>query len=287
MIYSALIGNPVEHSVSPSMFKYISKKKKIEYEHLKIKVDKKEQLEDVLNALNLLGFCGINVTIPYKIDIAKYMNEIDDSAKTIKSVNTIKFSKNGYIGYNTDGIAAIKSIENKLCKISENTKVLIIGAGGAARPICYEAYKKTKNITVMNRDKEEAESMIECISKDIPIYELSRHNYIEQINKADIIINATPVGMHPKIDEELIEEDIFKNIENTSSKYFFDVIFNPYKTKFLINAEKYGAKTCSGLYMMIYQILLAFEIWTDIKTDDIDVEDAKNEILEKGYSMGE
>lgn len=287
MIYSALIGNPVEHSVSPSMFKYISKKKKIEYDHLKIKVDKKEQLEDALNALNLLGFCGINVTIPYKIDIAKYMNEIDDSAKTIKSVNTIKFSKNGYIGYNTDGIAAIKSIENKLCKINENTKILIIGAGGAARPICYEAYKKTKNITVMNRYKEEAENMIECISKDILIYELSRDNYIEQINKADIIINATPVGMHPKIDEELIEEDIFKNIENISSKYFFDVIFNPYKTKFLINAEKYGAKTCSGLYMMIYQILLAFEIWTDIKTDDIDVEDAKKEILEKGYNVGE
>ena len=287
MIYSALIGNPVEHSVSPSMFKYISKKKKIEYDHLKIKVDKKEQLEDVLKSLNLLGFCGINVTIPYKIDIAKYMNEIDDSAKSIKSVNTIKFTTNGYIGYNTDGIAAIKSIENKLCKINENTKILIIGAGGAARPICYEAYKKTKNITVMNRYKEEAQSMIDCISKDIPIYELSRDNYIEQINKADIIINATPVGMHPNIDEELIEEDIFKNIENTSSKYFFDVIFNPYKTKFLINAEKYGAKTCSGLYMMIYQILLAFEIWTDIKTDDIDVEDAKNEILEKGYSMGE
>ena len=269
------------------MYKYISKKKKIEYEHLKIKIDKKEQLEDALNALNLLGFCGVNVTIPYKIDIAKFMNEIDDSAKSIESVNTIKFNQNGFIGYNTDGIAAIKSIENKLCKINENTKILIIGAGGAARPICYEAYKRTKNITVMNRYKEEAESMIACISKNIPIYELSRYNYIEQINKADIIINATPVGMHPKIDEELIEEDIFKNIKSISSKYFFDVIFNPYKTKFLINAEKYGAKTCSGLYMMIYQILLAFEIWTDIKTDDIDIEDAKKEILENGYNVEE
>ena len=215
------------------------------------------------------------------------MNEIDDSAKSIESVNTIKFNQNGFIGYNTDGIAAIKSIENKLCKINENTKILIIGAGGAARPICYEAYKRTKNITVMNRYKEEAESMIACISKNIPIYELSRYNYIEQINKADIIINATPVGMHPKIDEELIEEDIFKNIKSISSKYFFDVIFNPYKTKFLINAEKYGAKTCSGLYMMIYQILLAFEIWTDIKTDDIDIEDAKKEILENGYNVEE
>ena len=133
----------------------------------------------------------------------------------------------------------------------------------------------------------EAESMIECISKNIPIYELSRDNYIEQINKADIIINATPVGMHPKIDEELFEDDVFKSIKNVSSKCFFDVIFNPYKTKFLINAEKYGAKTCSGLYMMIYQILLAFEIWTNIKTDDIDVEDASKEILKNGYNVEE
>lgn len=285
MNYSALIGNPVEHSVSPTMFKYISKKKKIEYEHLKIKIDKKEKLEDALNALNLLDFCGVNVTIPYKIDIAKFMNEIDGSAKAIKSVNTIKFTQNGFIGYNTDGIAAIKSIENKLCKIDKDTKILIIGAGGAARPICYEAYKRTKNITIMNKYKKEAEIMIECVSKSIPIYELTRYNYIEQINKADIIINATPVGMHPNIDEELIEENIFKNIKNISSKYFFDVIFNPYKTKFLINAEKYGAKICSGLYMMIYQILLAFEIWTDINTDDIDIEDAKKQILENGYNM--
>ncbi len=285
MIYSALIGNPVEHSISPSMFKYISKKKNIDYEHLKIKVDKKEQLEDVLNTLKTRGVCGVNVTLPYKIDVVKYMNEIDNSAKAIKSVNTIKISQNGFIGYNTDGIAAIRSIENILCKINEDTKILIIGAGGAARPICYEAYKKTKNIIVMNRNREEAESMVECVSKDIPIYELSSYNYIEQINKADIIINATPVGMLPNIDEELITEDIFKRIENMSNKYFFDVIFNPYKTKFLINAEKYGAKICSGLYMMIYQILLAFEIWTGIKTDDIDVEDAKREMLENGYSM--
>lgn len=285
MNYSALIGNPVEHSVSPNMFKYISKKKKIEYEHLKIKIDKKEQLEDVLNALNLLGFCGVNVTIPYKIDIAKFVNEIDDSAKAIKSVNTIKITQDGFVGYNTDGIAALKSIENRLCKIDKDKKVLIIGAGGAARPICYEIYKRTKNITVLNRYKEEAKRMVECIAKNIPIYELTRFNYIEQINKADIIINATPVGMYPNIYDELIEEDIFKNIKNIYSKYFFDVIFNPYKTKFLINAEKHGAKTCSGLYMMIYQILLAFEIWTDIKTDDIDIEDAKKEILENGYNV--
>lgn len=287
MKYSALIGNPVGHSVSPSMFKYISNKKKIEYEHLKIKVETKKELKDTLNALNLLGFCGINVTIPYKIDIAKFMDEVDDSAKVINSINTVKFINNKLVGYNTDGIAAIKAIENKLCKIQKNTRILIIGAGGAARPICYEIYKKTKNLVIINRFMKEAEAMVASVSKDIPIYMLSEKNIIKQANNADIIINATPVGMFPNVDETIISENIIKNIRDISNKNFFDVIFNPYKTNFLINAEKYGAKICSGLYMMIYQILLAFELWTSIDISDIDVEDAKRQIIENGYNLEE
>lgn len=285
MRYSALIGNPVEHSVSPSMFKYISNKLGIEYEHLKIRVEKSEDLEKALESFKTLNFCGINITIPYKIDVVKYMDEIDDSAKQINSVNTIKFSNGKLIGYNTDGIAAIQSIENKLCKITSDTKILIIGAGGAARPICYEAYKKTKHVAVMNRYADEAQDMIKCISNDIEFYELSKENLINQISKADIIINATPVGMHPNIEDEIVKEDVYKNIKNISDKYFFDVIFNPYKTKFLLNAEKYGAKVCSGLYMMIYQILLAFNIWTEINVDSIDVEDAKEDIINNGYNV--
>lgn len=287
MKYSALIGNPVGHSVSPSMFKFISESKKIEYEHLKINVKNKEKLKESIDAMKTLGFCGFNITIPYKIDVAKYMDEIDESAYTIKSVNTVLIENGKFIGYNTDGIAAVQSIENKLCEITKDKNVLIIGAGGAARPICYEIYKKTKNIVVMNRYKEEAESMIENISKDIKIYSLSNENYNKQIKKADIVINATPVGMYPNISEELFEEHVLKGISNMQDKYFFDVIFNPYETNFLIKAKNHGAKICSGLYMMIYQILLAFEIWTGVKTDDINVEKAKRYILNNGYDIEE
>ena len=127
--------------------------------------------------------------------------------------------------------------------------------------------------------------MIKLISREIPIYDLTERNYIKQINNANLIINATPVGMHPNVDERLFKEQIFKEIKDMKNKYFFDVIFNPYKTNFLVDAEKYGAKVCSGLYMMIYQILLAFKIWTSIDTDSIDVEDAKDDILKNGYSL--
>lgn len=287
MRYSALIGNPVEHSVSPSMFKFISRKKYIEYEHLKINVESKEKLEETIQAMRTLGFCGFNITIPYKIDIVKFIDNIDESASIINSVNTVKIEKDKFIGFNTDGIAAVQAIENKLCNITADKKVLLIGAGGAARPICYEIYKKTKNIVVMNRYREEAEDMIKNISKDIKIYELSNKNYITQIQQADIIINATPVGMYPNSSEQLLNDSIFEKINNMSKKCFFDVIFNPYETTLLNKANQYGAKTCSGLYMMIYQILLAFEIWTGIKCDEIDIEEAKKYILDNGYNIEE
>ena len=278
MRYSALIGNPVEHSVSPSMFKFISRKKNIEYEHLKINVESKEKLEETIQAMRTLGFCGFNV---------KFIDNIDESASIINSVNTVKIEKDKFIGLNTDGIAAVQAIENKLCNITADKKVLLIGAGGAARPICYEIYKKTKNIVVMNRYREEAEDMIKNISKDIKIYELSNKNYITQIQQADIIINATPVGMYPNSSEQLLNDSIFEKINNMSKKCFFDVIFNPYETTLLNKANQYGAKTCSGLYMMIYQILLAFEIWTGIKCDEIDIEEAKKYILDNGYNIEE
>lgn len=287
MKYSALIGNPVGHSVSPSMFNFISKEKKIEYEHLKINVETKEKLKETIEAMKILGFCGFNITIPYKIDIVKLMDSIDESARTINSVNTVKIIDGKFIGYNTDGIAAVQAIEKKLCNITSDKNILLIGAGGAARPICYEIYKKTKNIIVMNRYREEAENMIENISKDIKIYDLSAENYSTQIQKADIIINATPVGMYPNNFEQLLDDEILKDIKDMSNKYFFDVIFNPYETTLLTKAKKFGAKTCSGLYMMIYQILLAFEIWTEIKVDKINIEEAKEYILNNGYDIEE
>lgn len=281
MYYSALIGNPVEHSISPMFFSFIADKLNMEYAHIKVKVKSSEDLEKMLFYFKELGFCGLNITIPYKIDVYSFVDIIDESADIIKSVNTIVFKDNKLFGYNTDGKAAINSIENHLMKIDKNTKVVLIGAGGAGRPICYELYKKTKNITVLNRYEDEALEMIKLISNNIVFKDLSDKNIIESLNNADLIINSTPVGMYPNINENIIKEEIWNKINNVSSKKFFDVIFNPYKTKFLKEAEKRNAETCSGLLMMIYQIMSAFELWTGLKTNFIDVKAAENEISKK------
>lgn len=281
MYYSALIGNPVEHSISPMFFNYIAEKLNMEYAHIKVKIDTTENLKRELLYFKELGFCGVNITIPYKIDAYKYVDAIDESADLIKSVNTILFHDNKMIGYNTDGKAAVNSIENHLMKINKDTKVTILGAGGAGRPICYEVYKKTKNITVINRYKDEAMEMINLISKDIVFKDLSDNNIIDSINNSELIINATPVGMHPNINENIIKDELWDKICNINNKYFFDVIFNPYKTLFLEEAEKRGANVCSGLIMMIYQIMSAFELWTGLKTDIIDVLSSEKEMSER------
>lgn len=280
MKYSALIGNPVDHSVSPVMFNYIAKKLKMEYAHLKIDVPSKKELCLYLKALIKLGFCGVNVTIPYKVDIAKYMDFLDGTAVEAKTVNTIKIVNGKLYGYNTDGIAAMQAIENQLLTLSSETNVLLIGAGGVARAIICELYKRTKNIVVMNRFYAEAKNMIILVSKDIPIKKLAPDIYYAEISKADLIINATSVGMYPNHEEELFSSSILKEVPSINGKYFFDVIFNPYETKFLFNAAQLGAKTCSGLYMMIYQTLLAFSIWTGFKIMDIDVDNINEKLRE-------
>lgn len=284
MLVSALIGNPVDHSVSPQMFNYIARKTHVEYTHLKINVIEREKLNESLDSMSKLGFIGANVTIPYKIDVIPYMDILTPSALDARSVNTIKFCKNKYIGYNTDGIAAIRTIEKKLTSIYSDTRVLIIGAGGTARAVLSEVYKRSKNIRVINRDPKEASDMICVYSKTLPVVLPSAENFKTQISEADLVINTTPVGMFPNKRERLYHGNILDEIPNLGDKCFFDAIFNPYKTNFLIDSENHGAKICSGLYMMIMQILLAFSIWTDIDVGaDIDLEDAKDFLLHTAY----
>lgn len=285
MKYSALIGNPVDHSVSPAMFDYVADKLKIEYAHLKINVPSEKDLLSYLKALTKVGFCGVNVTIPYKVAVVKYMDFLDNTAVETKTVNTIKFVDEKLYGYNTDGIAAVQAIEHRLLTLTSETNVLLIGAGGAARAIICELYKRTKNIVVMNRFYDEAKNMIALVSEDIPIRKLIPDIYHTEISKADLVINATSVGMYPNNEEKLFSSSILSEIPSVKNKCFFDAIFNPYETRFLSNAAQFGAKTCSGLYMMIYQILLAFSIWTGLKITDIDVDSVNEKLKEDAFDL--
>lgn len=266
MFYSALLGNPVSHSISPRLFYELAKLFKIEYSHLKITVPDKRDLKVYINSLINLHFCGFNITCPYKLDMYNLLKdeELSLEAKNIKSINSVVIRNNKMIGYNTDGNAAILSIK-KFYPLNFNDHIVIIGAGGVAYSILYEISKLTSNIVVFNEYYDKAEKMVNDLNLDVSYYDLSNKDiFIEKLKEATVIINATSVGMSPNSDESLINEDIFKKISD-KKKCFFDVIFNPWETKLLSLANKYNHITISGGYMLIFQAYLVLQLWLDRK----------------------
>lgn len=262
MKYSALIGNPVDHSISPKLFELLANKVGIEYAHIKINVPTKKELSKTIQALCDLNFVGFNITCPYKIDMFDLLDDsqYDNEVFKINSINSVVINNGKMKGYNTDGLAAINSIKH-FYKITSKDKVVILGAGGVAYPILYEIQKITKNIVIFNESLEMANKMCEKINDEISRYSLEEQDKLyEELNKATIIINATSVGMEPNSRQTLIDINKIK-----SKKCFFDVIFNPWKTKLLTEAEAKGHQIISGGYMLIYQAIAVLQLWLNTK----------------------
>lgn len=288
MKYSALIGNPVAHSIAPQMFDIITKKLNVNYAHIKIKVDNSSQLKDVIHSLKTLGFIGFNITTPYKVDMYNILTDknCDLETQKMQSVNSVMIKNNELMGFNTDGRGAIKAIQH-FYDINERDNVLILGAGGVARSILYEISKITNHIVVFNEDKDVALQMCDLINPLAKAYDLTDiKNLNQELEKATLIINATTVGMTPNL-ASLIDEQVISKLPQ--KKCFFDVVFNPWETEMLSLARKYNHLTVSGGYMLIYQALYALEVWLDMKINfsKEDIVSLANElmmILEEGKS---
>lgn len=288
MKYSALIGNPVAHSIAPQMFDIITKKLNVNYAHIKIKVDNSSQLKDVIHSLKTLGFIGFNITTPYKVDMYNILTDknCDLETQKMQSVNSVMIKNNELMGFNTDGRGAIKAIQH-FYDINERDNVLILGAGGVARSILYEISKITNHIVVFNEDKDVALQMCDLINPLAKAYDLADiKNLNQELGKATLIINATTVGMTPNL-VSLIDEQVISKLPQ--KKCFFDVVFNPWETEMLSLARKYNHLTVSGGYMLIYQALYALEVWLDMKINfsKEDIVSLANElmmILEEGKS---
>jgi len=275
------------------MFNYLAKSVNLNYSHVKFKVSSqnKNNLKIAIQALRVLNIRGANITSPYKREVMKYLDKIDKHAKLIGAVNTI-VNKNGkLIGYNTDSYGAIQAIEKHLRKIKSSDYVVIFGAGGAARAIIFEICKRTKNVVVINRSYNRIKKLKSDFRKfNFRILPLTNENITNEVIKANFVINATSVGMFPNNKDCLISPYLFYKINKYSSlkdKLFFDVIFNPYLTKFLLIPKEYGAKVCSGLFMMIYQGIKAFELWTNKDIAQVHVTRIRNLLrakIERGVS---
>lgn len=280
-IITCLIGDPVEHSVSDVMFQYFAKLTGVKnYNHLKFKVDKanSENLKIAIKGISVFGIAGANITLPYKESAIRYLDIVGKTVSLVGAVNTIVNKKGKLIGHNTDGHGAIKAIETKLRTFKSTDKVVVIGAGGAARAII-GSLPQVSGLTILSRasDFDRAEKLKEDFRKrdfKIETKSLTDQNIIFVIREADFVINATLVGMYPKSNNSLINKKHLNNVGKSTvrDKMFFDVVFNPFETKFLKLVKQYGAKTCPGIYMMIHQGIKAFELWTGKKVPEKNIE---------------
>jgi shikimate dehydrogenase len=261
-----LIGHPISKSLSPiihnNYFNLIGKNNI----YLTFDVEE-EDLEMVVNTLKILNIKGFNVTLPHKIKIMEYLDEIDSAAKMIGAVNTVKNENGKLIGYNTDGIGFLKSLE--MLKINiENKTALILGSGGAANAISTSlAIAGAKKIFINNRSLSKAKILAEKIKKQFPEI-IVDYGGLELNNickdEIDIVINCTSVGMFPNIDETPIKFDGF-----SKELIVYDVIYKPRKTKFLQLAEDRGYFAVGGLSMLINQALCSQNIWLNDEHNNI------------------
>lgn len=280
MIISALIGNPTDHSVSPTLFSLYAAAHNLEYAHVKFNVQS-NNLKRVIRDIPAFGFSGVNVTLPYKTDVIPFLDKLSPEIKLIGAVNTI-VNKNGYlIGYNTDVFGAIKTIENSLGrKIGKSDNIVVFGTGGATRAIVSGVLNRKADITVLYRTPKSVKTVkfIRDFNNLAKFSDNNEKDSLKALIPATIICNATSAGMYPEVNESPISLTQLKSVANQTAirkKLFFDVIFNPGKTKFLKNAEKLGCTVIGGIDMMIYQGVKAFYLWTGKKVSTSTIEKAK------------
>ena len=269
-----LIGHPVEHSFSPPMHNAAFEALGMDYAYVAFDVDPSD-LKSAIDGAKSLNIKGFNVTIPHKIQVMDYLDEIDEVAGLIGAVNTIDFKE--MKGYNTDGIGAIKAIEEVTSLKDKN--VVIAGAGGASRAISfYIAKYGAGSLTILNRNVEKAQNPSDDVLNSGLIDSVksgSVSDINDCLNDADILIDTTPVGMHPHINDEPIAlaEDMHENL------VVFDAVYNPNETVLLKEAIDAGAKPVYGIKMLLYQGAESFEIWTGKKAPIDVMEEALRKTL--------
>jgi shikimate dehydrogenase len=254
-----VIGNPIEHSLSPIMHNAAFQALGWDYVFLAFKV-KPARIPDAINGMRALNIRGLNVTMPHKNTVMANLDRVDLSAQIISSVNTILNRENLLFGFNTDGVGAVKALKENGVEL-KGRKVLLLGAGGAARAIGYSMAKEGDELAVLNRTTKQAQSLAKLLeklaNKKIAYGSLSQSDIQKNIQDADIIINATSVGMKPHQDESPIPAKLLR--PNLS---VMDIVYNPLETKLAKEAKAAGAKVVSGVEMLIYQGAASFEIWT-------------------------
>jgi shikimate dehydrogenase len=254
-----VIGDPIDHTLSPIIQNAAFGALKLDYVFLAFRV-KPAQVGNAIAGMRALNIRGLNVTMPHKNKVIDYLDRVDLSAQIVKSVNTILNKENLLFGFNTDGVGALKALRENGVE-PKGRKVLLLGAGGAARAIAYTLGKEADELAVLNRTAKKAQELAKqlekAFNKKVAFGSLSAKDVEHNLQDSDILVNATSVGMKPRADETPVPPKLLRR-----SVAVMDIVYNPIETRLAKDAKAAGAKVVSGVEMLIYQGAASFEIFT-------------------------
>ncbi|MBI3811179.1 MAG: shikimate dehydrogenase [Nitrospirae bacterium] len=256
-----IIGYPIRHSLSPLMHNAAFEATGLDCCYVPLEVEPR-RIRSAVTALRLLGFCGFNVTIPHKLRIMALVDRLSPEARMIGAVNTVEIRRGRMIGHNTDGRGFLRAFREETGESIAGKRVMILGAGGAARAVAFQwALEGGAVVMIANRSSARAAALVRDLRRTVVLCSVfvlpwTEASLIEGVRQADIIINATSVGMRPD-DPPLLPPNVLQ-----PHHIVCDLIYKSSVTLLLDQAKAAGAKAVNGLGMLVHQGALAFEIWT-------------------------
>jgi shikimate dehydrogenase len=257
----ALLGDPVAHSLSPVMHNAAFQFLGLDYVYLCLRVQP-SGLRPAVAGVKSLGLRGFNVTIPHKVAVMAYLDAIDPLAQDIGAINTVVNRNGRLVGYNTDGAGGLRALRDAGVTLT-GTKVVLLGAGGAARALAFSVAPLADQVVILNRTEAKAVALAASLRNRFDTTmrggPLTRSALALELADADVLINSTSVGMHPQPEDSVVDADLLQ-----ARLTVFDAVYTPLETRLLREAGRVGAQTVDGLSMLVHQGALAFEIWTGV-----------------------
>jgi len=259
---AAVIGNPVRHSLSPAIHNAAFREKGLNWVYVAFEV---EDAAGAVAAVRALGIRGLSVTIPHKVAVIPCLDEIDPVAREIGSVNTVVNRDGVLYGTSSDGPGALASLREEGVE-TRGKRVTILGAGGAARAVAFaiagEGGAAEMRIAALRAEREGNTKLAKAVSAfcNIPVHSHDLEDtdgFRDSVKWADLLVNTTPVGMHPKVGESLVPKEWLR-----PELAVFDVVYTPRRTRLLEEAAAAGSRTVEGLGMFVHQAAIQFHLWT-------------------------
>lgn len=265
-----LIGNPVEHTLSPVIHNTLAQRFGHNLVYVPFPVET-GRIEEAVAGASALQLLGLNVTVPYKGEVISCLREVDSLAASIGAVNTLVAVPGGFKGYNTDMEGLYRAMMTEGIQIVDE-EIILLGAGGASRAVAYLcAVKGAKKVYLLNRTLEKAQKVAEEVNRAVErtvIFPMALTDFDSLPERKFLTIQGTSVGLAPHVEDVVIDDEKFYAKVHTG----FDLIYSPWETRFMRLVKKSGGRACNGLKMLLYQGIITYELWNRVTVSEADAD---------------